>query len=69
MYCDKQKTCMHHPGGPVFHEGYKYWSCCKVKKKGLYFTATKALAYWDKSTITDMLHTCRKKEPPSSLSL
>lgn len=24
-------TCVHHPGMPVFHEGYKYWSCCKKK--------------------------------------
>lgn len=20
--------CWHHPGMPVFHEGYKFWSCC-----------------------------------------
>ncbi|KAM9407057.1 cysteine and histidine-rich domain-containing protein 1 [Salvelinus alpinus] len=25
------ETCTHHPGAPVFHEGYKYWSCCCVK--------------------------------------
>ncbi|CAG7817940.1 unnamed protein product [Allacma fusca] len=23
--------CVHHPGVPIFHEGYKYWSCCKKK--------------------------------------
>lgn len=23
--------CTHHPGVPVFHEGYKYWSCCCIK--------------------------------------
>lgn len=23
--------CVHHPGIPVFHEGMKYWSCCKKK--------------------------------------
>jgi len=23
--------CLHHPGGPVFHEGLKYWSCCSKK--------------------------------------
>ncbi|KAK7909432.1 hypothetical protein WMY93_014116 [Mugilogobius chulae] len=27
---DKQ-MCTFHPGGPVFHEGYKYWSCCCIK--------------------------------------
>lgn len=29
--------CIHHPGAPVFHEGYKFWSCCK--KKTTDFTA------------------------------
>lgn len=24
-------VCTYHPGGPVFHEGYKYWSCCCIK--------------------------------------
>lgn len=23
--------CVHHPGVPVFHEGYKFWSCCQRK--------------------------------------
>uniref|UniRef100_UPI0037E8F935 cysteine and histidine-rich domain-containing protein 1 isoform X2 n=1 Tax=Semicossyphus pulcher TaxID=241346 RepID=UPI0037E8F935 len=26
-----KETCTHHPGAPVFHEGYKYWSCCCIK--------------------------------------
>ncbi|KAJ8351294.1 hypothetical protein SKAU_G00227700 [Synaphobranchus kaupii] len=25
------ETCTHHPGGPVFHEGYKYWNCCHIQ--------------------------------------
>ncbi|XP_023653416.2 cysteine and histidine-rich domain-containing protein 1 [Paramormyrops kingsleyae] len=25
------EVCIHHPGVPVFHEGYKYWSCCCIK--------------------------------------
>ncbi|GMT28050.1 hypothetical protein PFISCL1PPCAC_19347, partial [Pristionchus fissidentatus] len=24
-------TCTHHPGAAIFHEGLKYWSCCKKK--------------------------------------
>ena len=24
--------CVFHPGQPVFHEGYKYWSCCPSHK-------------------------------------
>ncbi|KAI4498097.1 hypothetical protein M0802_006921 [Mischocyttarus mexicanus] len=27
---DEQK-CLYHPGIPIFHEGMKYWSCCKKK--------------------------------------
>jgi len=29
---DKEETCLHHAGKPVFHDTYKYWSCCKEKK-------------------------------------
>lgn len=29
---DKEETCEHHAGKPVFHDVYKYWSCCKDKK-------------------------------------
>lgn len=25
------EECVYHPGNPVFHEGYKYWSCCKKR--------------------------------------
>lgn len=25
------EVCVFHPGKPVFHEGYKYWSCCQKK--------------------------------------
>ncbi|KFQ18525.1 Cysteine and histidine-rich domain-containing protein 1, partial [Merops nubicus] len=25
------EVCTFHPGVPVFHEGMKYWSCCRVK--------------------------------------
>ncbi|XP_034412759.1 cysteine and histidine-rich domain-containing protein 1 [Cyclopterus lumpus] len=25
------EVCTHHPGGPVFHEGYKYWNCCCIR--------------------------------------
>ncbi|XP_056122760.1 cysteine and histidine-rich domain-containing protein 1a [Rhinichthys klamathensis goyatoka] len=25
------ETCSYHPGVPIFHEGMKYWSCCKRK--------------------------------------
>lgn len=24
-------VCVHHPGVPIFHEGYKFWSCCQKK--------------------------------------
>ncbi|MBN3297469.1 CHRD1 protein, partial [Amia calva] len=25
------ETCLHHPGVPVFHEGFKYWNCCCIR--------------------------------------
>ncbi|CAL8326375.1 unnamed protein product [Lota lota] len=25
------EVCTHHPGAPVFHEGYKSWSCCCIQ--------------------------------------
>ncbi|OMJ07200.1 Cysteine and histidine-rich domain-containing protein [Smittium culicis] len=25
-------SCQFHPGAPIFHEGYKFWSCCKKKR-------------------------------------
>ncbi|KAI4898990.1 hypothetical protein NFI96_005658 [Prochilodus magdalenae] len=26
-----EETCSYHPGVPIFHEGMKYWSCCRRK--------------------------------------
>ncbi|XP_056600804.1 cysteine and histidine-rich domain-containing protein 1 [Triplophysa dalaica] len=26
-----KEVCSHHPGAPVFHEGYKYWNCCCIQ--------------------------------------
>nr|XP_023028071.1 cysteine and histidine-rich domain-containing protein [Leptinotarsa decemlineata] len=28
---NKEDSCRHHPGEPVFHDAYKGWSCCKKK--------------------------------------
>lgn len=28
---DESETCVYHSGSPIFHEGYKYWSCCQKK--------------------------------------
>jgi len=28
---DENPVCTHHPGEAVFHEGLKFWSCCKKK--------------------------------------
>ncbi|XP_056431917.1 cysteine and histidine-rich domain-containing protein 1 [Gadus chalcogrammus] len=25
------EICTHHPGAPIFHEGYKSWSCCCIQ--------------------------------------
>lgn len=26
-----ESQCVYHPGVPVFHEGYKFWSCCQKR--------------------------------------
>ncbi|CAB4007211.1 Hypothetical predicted protein [Paramuricea clavata] len=31
VYVDEEsnkQACQYHPGNPIFHEGYKFWSCC-----------------------------------------
>ncbi|KAL3280197.1 hypothetical protein HHI36_017697 [Cryptolaemus montrouzieri] len=28
---NKEDSCRHHPGEPVFHDAYKGWSCCNKK--------------------------------------
>ncbi|KAG5868213.1 hypothetical protein JTB14_015997 [Gonioctena quinquepunctata] len=28
---NKEDSCRHHPGEPVFHDAYKGWGCCKKK--------------------------------------
>jgi len=28
---NKDTSCCYHPGGPIFHEGLKGWSCCKKR--------------------------------------
>ncbi|XP_030758109.1 cysteine and histidine-rich domain-containing protein [Sitophilus oryzae] len=28
---NKEDSCVHHPGLPVFHDAYKGWSCCNKK--------------------------------------
>lgn len=28
---DESKSCLYHPGVPVFHDAYKGWSCCSKK--------------------------------------
>ncbi|KAI3383944.1 hypothetical protein SNEBB_006853 [Seison nebaliae] len=30
-YKERGETCQHHSGIAIFHEGYKYWSCCQRK--------------------------------------
>lgn len=28
---DLHDECKYHDGFPIFHDGSKYWSCCKIK--------------------------------------
>ncbi|EIW66535.1 CORD and CS domain-containing protein [Tremella mesenterica] len=37
---NEEGSCVYHPGGPVFHEGLKSWSCCnEVNKPVMEFEA------------------------------
>ena len=27
----ESQPCVFHPGNPVFHEGFKFWSCCEKR--------------------------------------
>jgi hypothetical protein len=27
----QNEECRFHPGGPMFHEGYKFWTCCQKR--------------------------------------
>ncbi|KIR69599.1 hypothetical protein I312_101731 [Cryptococcus bacillisporus CA1280] len=41
---NQDNSCAYHPGGPIFHEGLKSWSCCKeTNKPVLEFDAFMAL--------------------------
>uniref|UniRef100_A0AAY4AAM8 Cysteine and histidine-rich domain-containing protein 1 n=1 Tax=Denticeps clupeoides TaxID=299321 RepID=A0AAY4AAM8_9TELE len=31
LNCSNKEVCLYHAGFPIFHEGMKYWSCCKRK--------------------------------------
>ncbi|KAK6480256.1 cysteine and histidine-rich domain-containing protein 1-like [Huso huso] len=49
------EACIHHPGAPVFHEGYKYWSCCCIK-------TTDFNAFLDQKGCTTGKHTWVQKK-------
>ncbi|KAL7419563.1 hypothetical protein Q5752_005474 [Cryptotrichosporon argae] len=46
-------SCAYHPGGPVFHEGLKSWSCCQeINRPVMEFDAFMALPTCAKGTHT-----------------
>eukprot|EP00051_Salpingoeca_urceolata_P024629 m.434967 g.434967 ORF g.434967 m.434967 type:complete len:316 (-) comp20254_c3_seq4:76-1023(-) len=51
------EPCKFHPGDPVFHEGYKFWSCCE-KRRFTDFTA-----FLDHPGCTLGLHSNVKPKP------
>ncbi|WVQ74613.1 hypothetical protein IAR50_004214 [Cryptococcus sp. DSM 104548] len=58
----EEGTCAFHPGGPVFHEGLKSWSCCKdTNKPVLEFDAFMKLPPCATGT-----HTSAPRAPPSA---
>ncbi|WWC60314.1 uncharacterized protein I303_102885 [Kwoniella dejecticola CBS 10117] len=56
---NEEGSCSYHPGGPVFHEGLKSWSCCnEVNKPVLEFDQFMALP-----TCTKGKHSSKPSEP------
>ncbi|KAK2727376.1 cysteine and histidine-rich domain-containing protein 1-like [Artemia franciscana] len=47
--------CIHHPGVAIFHEGLKYWSCCKRK-------TTDFQAFLDQAGCESGSHVWKKKK-------
>ncbi|EJU05697.1 chord-domain-containing protein [Dacryopinax primogenitus] len=55
--------CQYHPGGPIFHEGLKCWSCCKeVNKPVLTFDEFMAIPVNGKHTLQ-----VQESAPPPSV--
>ena len=52
------ETCTFHPGGPVFHEGMKFWSCCRRKTSDFN-------NFLSQEGCTQGRHTWIKKEDPN----
>lgn len=58
--CDDE--CYYHPGTAVFHEGLKYWSCCKK-------ITTDFSKFLDQAGCTKGTHVWTKKKEPISCRL
>jgi len=52
--------CRHHPGNPVFHEGFKFWSCCEKR-------TTDFNAFLDQKPCSDGTHVWGQKEDPTKV--
>ncbi|XP_059820586.1 cysteine and histidine-rich domain-containing protein 1a [Hypanus sabinus] len=60
-----EEICVHHSGVPIFHEGMKYWSCCKRKTSDFNsFLAqagcTQSKHVWIKVETGDKIVACRQ---------
>ncbi|XP_078077932.1 cysteine and histidine-rich domain-containing protein 1-like isoform X2 [Mustelus asterias] len=59
-----EEVCVYHSGVPIFHEGMKYWSCCKRKTSDFNsFIAQGGCAQskhmWTKATALNKIVPCR----------
>ncbi|WWC96958.1 hypothetical protein V866_003834 [Kwoniella sp. B9012] len=67
---NEEGSCSYHPGGPVFHEGLKSWSCCaEVNKPVLEFDQFMALPTCTKgkhSASTTPAPATKPTQPPTS---
>ncbi|XP_038674211.1 cysteine and histidine-rich domain-containing protein 1a isoform X1 [Scyliorhinus canicula] len=59
-----EEVCVYHSGVPIFHEGMKYWSCCKRKTSDFNsFIAqsgcTQNKHMWTKAIVLNKVELCR----------
>jgi len=54
------QPCIYHPGNPVFHEGFKFWSCCEKR-------TTDFNAFLEQKPCSSGTHVWGQKEDPTKV--
>jgi len=56
----EHQPCLYHPGNPVFHEGFKFWSCCEKR-------TTDFNAFLEQKPCASGTHIWGQKEDPTKV--